>query len=584
MVSTRSQKKELIEEMNEPLKPLIRKRKREVDVTSVATQTETAVLEKRRNPNIGGLLVKTLVKMANDKMTKGVVKDTEEAEGGSESEAEGGSEIEEEGGLESDSEEIEDETEDEEEGSVDDELEDEINNLYDPEVKDISESIPKEERGEYLDKLRCVVEYQKNETPTLQMILDANLPMSLRSELMEKYFIWHSKENGTDEKAMDKKEIMKTLRENATSSKEEAALLGKELALLNSAVNAEKGFRYKILQSKMTLENKKVVWSRYQRYIDLSGSESERDNLRSWLEFVTSIPWGVYSNQKSGDTARVISEARKRLNEKVSFMDDIKEELLDLVALNLKKPSIRALALQGPPGVGKTRLVLEGVSQALGRPLRMISLGGAKDASVLKGNLGVWVGSTPGRIVEILKETGVMDPVIYFDELDKIADNGMAEISGVLTHLIDATQVSKFQDEYFPGLTFDLSRVTFVFSYNDPARVDSIVSDRMKKFVVSPLTNSQKVQICKRHIIPEIITKMGMNEKDIVISDATITSAVEMVTESGCREIGRLFETVLLRINRQLACGTIKKPVTITIETIRELNPKQNKEFLSFYT
>ena len=576
MVSTRSQKKELMEETIE-ITPSSNPRKRKRELVSVAIQTdiqsEGVLLDKRRS--IRKLLVKSLVKMANE--AKEAENETK-AKDDTESDTEEDTECEAEGDTEGETEESEGDTE------TEDELEEEINSLYDPEVRDISDSIPKGEREVYLEKLRGVTEYQKNEIPTLQMILDANVPMSLRSDLMEKYMIWHSKEHGTDEKAMDRKEIIKMLRENTVSSRDEAELMEKEITLLNSEVNIEKGFRYKILQSKMSLENKKVVWARYNRYMGLSGSESEKDNLRSWLEFVTSIPWGVYSTNGGEKLEKVITEAGKRLNEKVSFMDDIKEELLDLVALNLKKPSMRAIALQGPPGVGKTRLVLEGVSQALGRPLRMISLGGAKDASVLKGNLGVWVGSTPGRIVEILKETKVMDPVIYFDELDKIADTGMAEISGVLTHLIDATQVSKFQDEYFPGLTFDLSRVTFVFSYNDPARVDSIVSDRMKKFVVPPLTNSQKVQICKRHIIPEIIAKFGMNVKDVVISDNTITSAVEMVTEAGCREIGRLFETVLLRINRRLECGTIKKPVPITIETIRELNPKQDKGYLSFYT
>ena len=169
---------------------------------------------------------------------------------------------------------------------------------------------------------------------------------------------------------------------------------------------------------------------------------------------------------------------------------------------------------EGPPGVGKTSLAKKGLSKCLkdkdgiSRPFSFIAIGGSSNGSILEGHSYTYVGSTWGKIVDILIDSRCMNPIIFIDELDKISrtENGK-EIIGILTHLIDTTQNDKFQDKYFSGIDLDLSKCLLVFSYNDVNLIDPILLDRIHRIKFNFLSLDDKLKITKKFILPEIYKK-----------------------------------------------------------------------------
>jgi ATP-dependent Lon protease len=211
---------------------------------------------------------------------------------------------------------------------------------------------------------------------------------------------------------------------------------------------------------------------------------------------------------------------------------------------------------EGPPGVGKTSLAKNGIANCLkddhgvNRPFAFIAMGGSTNSSTLDGHNYTYVGSTWGRIVDILMDTKIMNPIIFIDELDKISktENGK-EIIGILTHLIDQTQNDTFQDKYFNGVNLNLSKALFIFSYNDVEIIDKILLDRIHRIKFEHLTNDDKLIISRKFILPEIYKKMGLIDM-IEISDEVIEYIIENYTaEPGVRKLKELMFEIVGEIN-----------------------------------
>ena len=220
-----------------------------------------------------------------------------------------------------------------------------------------------------------------------------------------------------------------------------------------------------------------------------------------------------------------------------------------------------------------TSLVKDGISKILNREFAFIPLGGATDSSYLEGHSYTYEGSTWGKIVDILIRSKSMNPVIYFDELDKISETPKGEeIIGILTHLTDTSQNSQFHDKYFAEIDFDLSKCLFIFSYNDPLKVNPILMDRMYKIKTSSYSGKEKIVIANQYLIPKIRYEVNFKEGDIIIPDATLNYIIENYTDKECgvRNLKRCIEIIYKKLNlyRLVKPGTtlFEKENTLVVE------------------
>jgi ATP-dependent Lon protease len=234
---------------------------------------------------------------------------------------------------------------------------------------------------------------------------------------------------------------------------------------------------------------------------------------------------------------------------------------------------------EGPPGVGKTSLAKKGIAQCLmdengvARPFAFIAMGGSTNSSTLDGHNYTYVGSTWGRIVDILMDTKIMNPIIFIDELDKVSktENGK-EIIGILTHLIDQTQNDAFHDKYFNGINLNLSRALFIFSYNDADLIDRILLDRIHRIKFETISVEEKLIITRNFILPEIYKKMGL-ENMIELSDELLEYIINDYTaEPGVRKLKELMFEIIGEINLDILKNTLDEtniPIRITIEDLK---------------
>ena len=235
------------------------------------------------------------------------------------------------------------------------------------------------------------------------------------------------------------------------------------------------------------------------------------------------------------------------------------------------------LGFEGPPGIGKTSFAKKGIANCLKdendcpRPFSFIALGGSSNASTIDGHNYTYVGSTWGKIVDILMESKCMNPIIFIDELDKVSKSEQGkEIIGVLTHLTDYTQNDSFQDKYFSGINLDLSKVLFIFSYNDVNKIDKILLDRIHRIKFDHMTTNDKVVIVEKYIFPELCERVGLINR-IHISIETIIYIVETYTsEPGVRKLKELLFEIVGEINIIALKNedNITFPYTITIDSI----------------
>ena len=244
---------------------------------------------------------------------------------------------------------------------------------------------------------------------------------------------------------------------------------------------------------------------------------------------------------------------------------------------------------EGPPGVGKTSLARKGLANCLKdedgttRPFSFIALGGSSNGSTLSGHNYTYVGSTWGRIVDILMEKKCMNPIIFIDELDKVSktENGK-EIIGILTHLIDSAQNENFQDKYFSGIDLDLSKALFIFAYNNVAVIDKILLDRIHRIKFDNLTLHDKLQITTKYILPELYEKVGL--KDMIHFDNDVLKfIIENYTyESGVRKLKELLFEIISEINLEiLSHDNIQDiPINVTIDNVKLKYLKEKKDII----
>ena len=345
------------------------------------------------------------------------------------------------------------------------------------------------------------------------------------------------------------------------SNKEQLKIM-KDLNEINSHIHIEKPYRLSILQSKMPPKFKAIAMQKLNALKSMDPSDPEYHKIKNWVDNFMKIPFGVYKNlsvsMDDGPDAcsEFLENAQKTLDECTYGLDDAKIQVMQMLGQWMSNPSAMgtSIAINGPMGSGKTTLVKEGISKILGREFAFIALGGAGDGSFLEGHSYTYEGSIWGRIVQILIDSKCMNPVIYFDELDKISDSARGqEIVGILTHLTDTTQNSQFHDKYFSEIDFDLSKCLFIFSYNDENLVNPILKDRMYRIQTKGYDSKEKTVIAKNYLLPKIQEQVNFKESDIIVPDDTIQYIISTQgftkNEDGVRNLKRCLEIIYTKLN-----------------------------------
>ena len=328
--------------------------------------------------------------------------------------------------------------------------------------------------------------------------------------------------------------------------------------------------RFKILQSNLDDRVKYILMTKLQHFQEMNEEHGEYYKLKQWFHAFFLLPLNQYvslpiSLQSSNeDIQRFIHHVQNTLNEKIYGHTHCKDQFLKIVAQWISNPFSmgHAIGIQGAPGTGKTSFVKEGIANALKMPFGFITLGGASDGSFLEGHSMVYEGSSYGKIVDILVKTKCMNPIIFFDELDKVSCTKKGdEIIGVLTHLTDQSQNKSFTDKYFHGIDLDLSRALFIFSYNDETKLNPILKNRMITLSVNGYTDDEKITIMKDYLLPTILKTYGFQPNEIVFSQTTLKSILNKTPkEEGIRLFKRAIETMVSELNLKRYTGTIPLP------------------------
>ena len=343
------------------------------------------------------------------------------------------------------------------------------------------------------------------------------------------------------------------------SNKEQRKAMA-DLAEINAHIYIDKPYRLALLQSKMSAKFKAIAMQKLNILKTMDPSDHEYYKIKNWVDTFMKIPFGLYKSvsvsMEDGLTKcnEFMTNAKHTLDECTYGLNDAKMQIMQMLGQWIVNPTSlgTSIAIHGPMGTGKTTLVKEGISKILGREFTFIALGGSGDASFLEGHSYTYEGSTWGKIVQILIESKCMNPVFYFDELDKVSDTPRGqEIIGILTHLTDTTQNSQFHDKYFSEIDFDLSKCLFIFSYNDESMINPILRDRMYRIRTAGYETAEKVVIARNHLLPKIREQVSFAEEDVVISDDMIRYIINTFTkrESGVRNLKRCLEMVYSKLN-----------------------------------
>ena len=288
-------------------------------------------------------------------------------------------------------------------------------------------------------------------------------------------------------------------------------------------------------------------------------NSSDYSKWVKWINNLLRIPVGVYRDipvkisQGPIVIDRFLAEQKEQLDRAVYGLEEVKEEIISFIAQKISNPNSKGtvLALQGSPGIGKTRIARLGIAKALNRYFGTVNMGGMKDPALLDGHDFTYVGAKYGRIVQILINGQHMDPVVYLDEFDKVPEYHAEGVNGLLTHLLDEEQNHDFQDNYFQGVSLDLSKVLFVLSFNDPNKISEIARNRMKIIKIPPPSIEEKVIIAQKYMLPEITMELGLFNNDIVLGDEEIKYLITVKTdkEDGMRRIKKNLERICQKLN-----------------------------------
>lgn len=371
-----------------------------------------------------------------------------------------------------------------------------------------------------------------------------------------------------------------------------------EKTLENTGYNEPEPLRFKILKLDISASVKNVLLSKLEQFNKMSTSSGEYYKLSNWFNMLSKIPIGKFHKQDilENDIALYLQNIKKSLNDNIYGHEETKEQIIRILAQWISNPNSNGyvIGIQGSPGVGKTKLIKDGICKAIGYPMSFISLSGTSDSSYLNGHHYTYEGSTNGKIVESLIKANVMNPVFLFDELDKVSETVKGdEIINTLIHITDPVQNDRYTDKYFEEIDLDLSKSLVIFTYNNEMCINPILKDRMITIKISGYNSTEKLTICRDYIIPELLPQYNMQKGDVVFDDSLLKTIIETHgKEEGMRNLKRVLNDMLSWINMMKYIPTDDNVISFPFQVSNEFYDKYSKKIdnkasttmLSMYT
>jgi len=358
--------------------------------------------------------------------------------------------------------------------------------------------------------------------------------------------------------------------------------------------------RFRIMLSEVDEKIRAIAIQKMDHLYTLCPSSGDYHKILHWIESICKIPFNIYKElpvkalatststigaNSSPEVREFIKGIRRTMDSNVYGHTKAKDQIIRLLAQWISNPLSKGLVIgiQGAMGTGKTTLIKDAICKVLNLPFAFIPLGGASDGSFLVGHSYTYEGSSWGKIVDVLMKTNCMNPVIFFDELDKVSTTYHGdEIINVLIHLTDASQNEQFNDKYFSNLDFDMSRSLLIFSYNSEEKINPILKDRMVCIKTEGYTLADKVTIAQKHIVPSLLNEFRFVPGHIVFSEDILKQIVSRVDEEqGVRNFKRALHEVvsnvnLIRLTEEVSETEAQVPIVITEKDVKKFVTSSN--------
>lgn len=334
----------------------------------------------------------------------------------------------------------------------------------------------------------------------------------------------------------------------------------------------EEYFEYltKIMELKTTEENRDKLLKEADKLSKISSSSQEAFVIRNYLDTCLSLPWGKITKDKIS-----IKKSEAILEKDHYGLKKVKERILEFLAVHSLNPEIKGqiICLVGPPGIGKTSIG-RSIAKAMGRKYARVSLGGVRDEADIRGHRKTYVGAMPGRIITAMQQAGSSNPLILFDEIDKLCSDIKGDPSSAMLEVLDNEQNFAFRDHYIE-LPFDLSKAVFITTANTTSTIPKPLLDRMEVIELTSYTAEEKFHIAKKHLIPKQIKEHGLKASQLKIDDSAIHDIILHYTkEAGVRNLERFIASLCRKSAKKIASEEAKKV------TIKSANLK---DFLGIY-